>query len=64
MEVNEIITELKAQRDAIDRAIALLRGEARPAGYSYRTPEQRRNISEGMKKHWIERKKKLEQKAA
>jgi hypothetical protein len=63
MEVNEIITELEAQRDAIDRAIALLRGDARPAGYRIRTPEQRRTISEGMRKHWIERRKKLAQKA-
>lgn len=63
MEVSEIITELEALRDAIDRAIALLRGDARPDGYRVRTPAQRRTISDGMKKHWIERRKKLAQKA-
>lgn len=64
MEIEQIIAELETQRDAIDRAIALLRGDARPAGYRVRTAEQRRTISDGMRKHWIERRKKMAQKAA
>lgn len=59
MEIEQIITQLEGQRDAIDRALALLRGNARPAAYRYRTPAQRRTISEGMRKHWVERRKKI-----
>jgi molecular chaperone GrpE (heat shock protein) len=64
MEVEQIIAELEAQRDAIDRAIALLRGDARPAAYRMKSIATRRKMSEGMKKHWIERRKKIAQKAA
>ncbi|HEV7674472.1 MAG TPA: hypothetical protein VGQ12_08075 [Candidatus Angelobacter sp.] len=61
METEEIISALEHKRDRLDRVIELLRDGSSTGRqrYKYRTAEQRRTISDGMKKHWIERRKKM-----
>lgn len=67
MDLNRILTELKAERDRIGRAIAALLDEAKVAvGAATRkaapkrrrgglTPEGRRRLSLAMKRRWAER---------
>jgi len=68
MNVDQIISALRAERDRLDRAIAALEGGGsynrataiRGNGRRKRrlTPEGRRRLSEMMKKRWAERRKK------
>jgi hypothetical protein len=61
MDTKTIIETLVDERDRLDHAIRLLRGDVRPVPPTYRrerTPEQRRAISDAMKKHWEEKRKK------
>ena len=69
MNVDQIISALRAERDRLDRAIAALESGggsynrsagARGNGRRKRrlTPEGRRRLSEMMKKRWAERRKK------
>ena len=71
MSIETILTDLKREREQLDRAIAALEGSARSAprkasnrasnGTGRRggiTPEGRRRLSEAMKKRWAERRKK------
>jgi hypothetical protein len=73
MNIQNILADLKAQRDRIDRAIAALegmggRGPGRPAGKTAAAPARRgrrhmsaaarKRISEMMKLRWAERKRK------
>jgi hypothetical protein len=67
-----IVSELKSERDRLNRAIALLENEAtaarrtamsvKPAASRKRgrslTPAGRKRLSEAMKKRWADRKKK------
>ena len=73
MDTAAIITELEAQRDRLDRAIAALKGGIRPRGKGHGearpvdgrkrrrrlTAAARKRISDGMKKKWAARKKRL-----
>lgn len=70
MDINVIVTELKKERDRLDRAIAALDGGSkaaatksvgRPAAHkrgSRLTPAGRKRLSEMMKKRWAERRRK------
>ena len=74
MDINRILSDLKSERDRLDRAIAALeggrgatgratRGPGRPAANGRRrrrhmSAEARRRISEAMRKRWAERRKK------
>lgn len=67
MDIQQILSDLKSERDRIDAAIQALeggrkgRGPGRPAGSGKRrtmSPAARRRISEMMKLRWAERKKK------
>ena len=72
MDIHRILSELKAERDRIHKAIAAIGNigaprarRGRPPGKSagrkrkHRlTPEGRRRLSEMMKKRWAERRKK------
>jgi hypothetical protein len=70
VDLQRILSELKAERDRIARAIAALTGTGsaasgssigRPKGSRRRggiTPEGRRRLSLAMKKRWAERRKK------
>lgn len=67
MELNRILSDLKAERDRLDRAIAALEGGAgngrrgrRPGrrGRRVMSAEARRKIGEAMRKRWAERKRK------
>lgn len=70
MDLQGILSDLKAERDRIARAIAALTGTGstssgrsigRPKGSRRRggmTPEGRRRLSLAMKKRWAERRKK------
>jgi hypothetical protein len=76
MDTEQILSDLRSQRDRIDAAIRVLeggvvgRGPGRPAGYrggrKRRTmsPAARKRISEMMKLRWAERKKKARAKSA
>lgn len=65
MDTEQIIVELEAERDRLERAIAALRGtlrgRGRPAGgrrgRRHMSAAAKRRISEMMKKRWAERKK-------
>ena len=70
MNLDQILSALRAERDRLDRAIAALesgggsrvRGAAAMGANGRRkrrlTPEGRRRLSEMMKKRWAERRKK------
>ena len=73
MDLQKMLSELKAERDRIDRAVRALDGIAssspvkkKHAGVTRAsgrrrggiTPEGRRRLSEAMKKRWAERRKK------
>ena len=68
MDIQQILSDLKSERDRIDAAIQALeggrkgRGPGRPAGSGKRrrtmSPAARKRISEMMKLRWAERKKK------
>ena len=71
MNIDQILTALRAERDRLDSAIRALEGGSRgaragsgaAAGTNGRrkrhlTPEGRRRLSEMMKKRWAERRKK------
>ncbi len=79
MDIQQIVSDLKNERDRIDSAIRALegtgksgRGPGRPpgsGGYKGRkrrtmSPAARKRISEMMKLRWAERKKKARAKAA
>jgi hypothetical protein len=64
MDTHQIITELEAERDRLEKAISALRGSltGRSAGRGRRgrrrlSAAAKRRISEMMKKRWAERKK-------
>ena len=67
MNIDRILSDLRAEKDRIERAIAALEGggtarRGRPVGSTNRrkrrlTPEGRRRLSEMMKKRWAERRK-------
>jgi exonuclease VII small subunit len=64
MDTQQIISELEAERDRLEQAIAALRGSlrARRGGQGRRgrrrlSAAAKRRISEMMKKRWAERKK-------
>lgn len=64
MKIPEIISELEAERDQLDSAIAALRGSATRRGPGRRgrrhlSAAAKRRISEMMKKRWAERKRAL-----
>jgi hypothetical protein len=74
LDLQKILSELRAEKDRIDRAIDALNGKASssaamktqaegaPASGRRRggiTPEGRRRLSLAMKKRWAERQKKL-----
>ena len=71
MDLARIISELRSERDRIDRAIAALEGigstkstSSTPAPVSKRrrhhlTAEGRKRLSEMMRKRWAERRKKV-----
>ena len=68
MNIDQILSDLKSERDRIDAAIRALeggkskRGPGRPAGSGRKrrtmSPAARKRISEMMKLRWAERKKK------
>jgi hypothetical protein len=73
LDLQKILSELKAERDRIDRAIEALDGIASSSAVTKKraggmratgrrrggiTPEGRRRLSLAMKKRWAERKKK------
>ena len=73
MDLQKILSELKAERDRIVRAIEALGGIASSSAITKKraggargpgrrrggiTPEGRRRLSEAMKKRWAERRKK------
>jgi hypothetical protein len=69
MNIDQILSALRSERDRLDSAIRALEGSrgARTSGGSARangrrkrhlTPEGRRRLSEMMKKRWAERRKK------
>lgn len=72
MDTRKILSELRAERDRIDKAIAALEAldtiaapaartskpGPKPRGRRQMSAEGRRRISEMMKKRWAERKKK------
>ena len=68
MDINQILSDLRNERDRIDAAISALeggkkkRGPGRPAGSGKKrrtmSPAARKRISEMMKLRWAERKKK------
>src|ERR1035437_751473 len=73
LDLQKILSELKAERDRIDRAIEALDGIASSSAVTKKragggrspgrrcggiTPEGRRRLSEAMKKRWAERRKK------
>jgi hypothetical protein len=73
LDLQKILSELKAERDRIDRAIEALDEIASPSAVTKKhaggarasgrrrggiTPEGRRRLSEAMKKRWVERRKK------
>jgi len=73
LDIQKILSELRAERDRINRAIEALDGRASSSAATKRgagvgrasgrrrggiTPEGRRRLSEAMKKRWAERKKK------
>jgi hypothetical protein len=75
MDIQQILTDLKSERERIDGAIRALeggrtgRGPGRPVGSGGRkrrtmSPAARKRISEMMKLRWAERKKKSKTKAA
>lgn len=71
MVLDSIVSQLKEERDRLDRAIAALEGgsgrrrgrppgtpnAAGPKGRRHMSPAARKKISEMMKKRWAERKK-------
>ena len=66
MDTETIIAELEAERDRIERAIAVLQGKKRGAGRPAGATDGRRRrlsaaarkrISDGMKKRWAARKR-------
>jgi hypothetical protein len=67
MNLDQILSALRGERDRLDRAIAALEGGSRASAGSASTngrrkrrltPEGRRRLSEMMKKRWAERRKK------
>ena len=73
MDIQQILSDLRSERDRIDAAIRALeggrtgRGPGRPAGSGKRrtmSASARKRISEMMKLRWAERKKKAKAKAA
>ena len=73
MDIQQILSDLRSERDRIDAAIRALdggrtgRGPGRPAGSGRRrtmSAAARKRISEMMKLRWAERKKKSRAKAA
>ncbi len=74
MDLRKVVSELKQERDRLNRAIAALEGIEAPAAVAARssskpvakkakkhniTPEGRKRLSEMMKKRWAERRRKL-----
>jgi hypothetical protein len=75
MDLGKVVSELKRERDRLDKAIAALEGldgavaatakaAAKPAAgvkkaKHYISPEGRKRLSEMMKKRWAERRRKL-----
>ena len=73
MDFKKVVTELKKERDRLNRAIAALEGiegtpavaaktskpAAKKAKKHHLTAEGRKRLSEMMKKRWAERRKKL-----
>jgi hypothetical protein len=65
MDTQQIISELEAERDRLEQAIAALRGSLRARGSAGRgrrgrrrlSAAAKRRISEMMKKRWAERKR-------
>ncbi len=67
MDLDHLLSELKAERDRLDRAIAALAGSGsgragkaangRRHGRRHMSAAARKRISEGMRKRWAERKK-------
>ena len=67
MNVDQVVQQLKEQRDRLDAAIQALqgaRGRGRPPGSTNKSgkrrslsPAARKRISQAMKKRWAERKK-------
>jgi len=74
MDIKEILSDLRSERDRIDAAIRALeggrtgRGPGRPTGSRRKrrtmSASARKRISEMMKLRWAERKKKTRSKAA
>jgi len=74
MDIQQILSDLRSERDRIDAAIRALeggrrgRGPGRPAGSGRKrrtmSTAARKRISEMMKLRWAERKKKTRAKAA
>lgn len=74
MDIQQILSDLRSERDRIDAAIRALeggrtgRGPGRPAGSGRKrrtmSASARKRISEMMKLRWAERKKKARLKAA
>lgn len=73
MDIQQILSDLRSERDRIDNAIRALeggrtgRGPGRPAGSGRRrimSAAARKRISEMMKLRWAERKKKAKAKAS
>jgi len=73
MDIQQILSDLRSERERIDNAIRALeggktgRGPGRPAGSRKRrtmSASARKRISEMMKLRWAERKKKAKAKAA
>lgn len=65
MDTEQIIDALKAERQRIDRAIAVLEGSSRAArgglgrrGPRHMSAEARKRISEAQKRRWAEQRKK------
>jgi hypothetical protein len=71
MDLRKVVSELKQERDRLDRAIAALEGIGASAAATNKssvakrakkhniTPEGRKRLSDMMKKRWAERRKKL-----
>lgn len=65
MDTEQIIDALRAERQRIDRAIAVLEGSSRAArgglgrrGPRHMSAEARKRISEAQKRRWAEQRKK------
>jgi hypothetical protein len=57
MHIDQIVADLRAERDRIDQAITALDGTERRRGRRRISAAGRKRISEAMKKRWAARKK-------